>query len=319
MTANIIWLLAFVIITGLGVRFSIKLFRPFGGIGRTAGGVLLGLVTVIIGLFSILALLGIFTMYSERGNPVVEVQVEGTAEQVERGQSIAGWACAGCHTLDKELPLAGGKDMFEKVPIPIGSAVPQNLTPAGRISEWTDGELQRAIREGTNPDGHLMPVMSSSTFRNLSQPDLDALVAYLRSQPATGSKTPDDNKLTFLAMGMATLGALPFKEAPEYGPPAHIEPSASAEYGEYVVKVIDCAICHGDDLTGGPGGIIPAGPSLAGAKVWTSDEFISTMRTGVTPFGESLDGEEMPWEDFAKMSDETLTGILAYIKQVDPS
>ncbi|HIF72594.1 MAG TPA: hypothetical protein EYQ61_08585 [Dehalococcoidia bacterium] len=51
MTANIIWLLAFVIITGLGVRYAIKLFRPFGGIRRSVGGVLLSLVSDYRALF----------------------------------------------------------------------------------------------------------------------------------------------------------------------------------------------------------------------------------------------------------------------------
>lgn len=319
MTANIIWLLAFVVITGLGVRFSISLFRPFGGIRRTVGGVLLGLVTLIIGLFSVLALLGIFTIYSERGNPVEEVQVEGTAEQIERGEEIARWACSGCHSVDKTLPLSGGEDIFADIPMPLGEATPPNLTPAARIANWTDGELQRVIREGTSPDGHLMPLMSSNTFRNLSQQDLDSLVAYLRSQPAVESDIEQKNSLSFLAMGMATLGMLPFKDPPDFGPPAHVDPAPNVEYGEYIVKVFDCALCHGDDLTGGEGGVLPAGPSLAGAKVWTADQFISAMRTGVTPFGTELNPDEMPWKEIANMDDQTLEAILLYVKEVSPS
>jgi len=140
MTANIIWLLAFTIITGLGVRYSFKLFFPFGGIRRTVGGVLLGLMTMIIGLFSIFALLGVFTAYSERGNPVVEVSIEGTDTQIARGATIALWSCAGCHSPDKELPLTGGEDIMADIPMPIGAATPPNLTPAGRIDDWTDGE-----------------------------------------------------------------------------------------------------------------------------------------------------------------------------------
>jgi hypothetical protein len=43
------------------------------------------------------------------------------------------------------------------------------------------------------------------------------------------------------------------------------------------------------------------------------------MRTGVTPFGQSLDPDEMPWEGLAKMNDQTLETILLYVKQVSPS
>ncbi len=319
MTANIIWLLAFVIITGLGARYAIKLFMPIRGIWRTVGGILLGLVTVIIGLFSILALLGIFSAYTERGNPVVDVQVASTQEQVERGRTIASWSCAGCHSPNNELPLSGGEEMFADIPMPLGKASPPNLTAMGRISDWTDGELQRVIREGTNPSGHMMPLMSTNNFRYLSQPDLDAIVAYLRSEPAVQSQYDEVNYLSFLSMGMLTIGMLPVKDPPDFDPPAHIDPAPTAEYGEYVARVFDCALCHGDDLTGGPGGLLPVGPNLAGAKVWTTEQFITTMRTGVTPFGKTLDPDEMPWEGLAKMNDDTLEGILAYIKQVSPS
>lgn len=319
MLINIIWLIAFAIITVVGLRFVIKLLWPFRGVKRIVGGGLLGLVTLIIGLFSVLALLGMITVYAPRGNDVVEVQVAGTETEIARGRTIAAWSCAGCHSPDKELPLSGGTDIFADIPMPLGKSTPPNLTAAGRIGDMTDGELQRIIREGTNPDGHLSPIMSANTFRYLSQPDLDALVAYLRSVPAVESEHEEQNSLSFLAMAMTTLGMLPLQDPPDFPPPPHVDPAANAEYGEYVAKVFDCALCHGDDLTGGPGGIIPAGPNLAGAKVWTTEQFISTMRTGVTPFGESLDPDEMPWEGMAKMSDATLEAVLLYVQGVDPS
>lgn len=203
------------------------------------------------------------------------------------------------------------------IPFPIGSATPANLTPAGRISEWSDGELQRAIREGTSPDGHLLTVMSANTFRYLSQKDLDAVVAYLRSVPAVETDIEQKNSLTFLAMVMQPIGMLPVKSPPNFDPPPHVEPAATSEYGEYVTKVFDCVLCHGDDFSGGAGGIVPVGPSLAGAKGWTTEQFINTMRTGETPFGTSL-SDEMPWEEIGKMDDETLTAVLLYLKDSAP-
>jgi mono/diheme cytochrome c family protein len=100
-------------------------------------------------------------------------------------------------------------------------------------------------------------MMSTNTFRYLSQPDLDAIVAYLRSQPATQSEYDEVNNLSFLAMGMLDLGMLSINDPPDFDPPVHIDPGATVEYGEYVVKVFDCALCHGDDLTGGSGGFLP--------------------------------------------------------------
>jgi len=318
MTANIIWFIVLAAVALVGLRFVFKLFRPFGGIRRTVGGVLLALVSVVVGLVSILGLMGILTIYGSRGTPVQAVTVAGTAEQIARGEILANAGCSGCHSVGGTLPLSGGEELFADIPIPLGKATPANLTPAGRIREWTDGELQRAIREGADPEGNILPVMSANTFRYMSQEDLDAIVAYLRAQPAVETDIPQDNYLSFVAMVMTPLGMMPIKDVPDFGPPPYVEPGATAEYGEYVVKVFDCAICHGDDLGGGPGGILPAGPSLAGAKVWTSDQFITAMRTGVTPAGLTL-SEDMPWKDIGKFDDDALKAMLLYIQQVSPS
>lgn len=317
MFVNVIWLIAFTVLTALAVRFFIKAVRSSRAPVRFGAGFFVGLFTVLFALITVLGLLGILTAYSPRGNPIVEVQVEGTTEQVERGRQLASWTCTGCHTVDKNLPLSGGEDLFTDIPMPIGNATAPNLTPAGRISTWSDGELQRAIREGTSPDGHLMPMMSSNTFRYLSQEDLDSIVAYLRSEPAVETEIEQKNKLTYLAMVMLPIGMLPVKDVPDFDPPPHVEPAVTAVYGEYLVKVFDCAICHGDDFSGGPGGLLPVGPSLAGAKTWTTDQFITTMRTGETPYGTTL-SEDMPWEEIGKMDDGTLEAVLLYLKEAAP-
>lgn len=40
------------------------------------------------------------------------------------------------------------------------------------------------------------------------------------------------------------------------------------------------------------------------------------MRTGVTPYGKSLDPEWMPWDIFMKMTDEELGAIWRYMQSV---
>jgi mono/diheme cytochrome c family protein len=95
---------------------------------RFRGGFFVGFLTLLLGLISILGILGILATYMPRGSEVVEVQVAGTAEQVERGRALASLSCAGCHSIDKELPLSGGENILADVPIPIGKATPPNLT-----------------------------------------------------------------------------------------------------------------------------------------------------------------------------------------------
>jgi hypothetical protein len=201
-----------------------------------------------------------WTICAPRGNEVVERTVAGVPDQIARGEMLAASICW---------------------PMQLDQSWPPNLTPAGRIDEWTDGQIQRAIREGTHPNGPRMPVMYVQTFRNFSQEDLDSIVAYLRSMPAT----PNDlgkpkTHLSTLAMAMTTLGMLPLKDQPESNVPQPAVPIApTAEYGEYITKFTDGVVCHGENYTGGTSAILPHGPNLRIVKNWTAAQFINTMRT----------------------------------------
>ena len=77
----------------------------------------------------------------------------------------------------------------------------------------------------------------------------------------------------------------------------------------------DCILCHGADLAGGkPGQLAPIGPNLKLLKGWTPQQFITTMRTGVTPDGHALNSQ-MPWRNIGRMDDAELTALHAYITQ----
>jgi hypothetical protein len=49
---------------------------------------------------------------------------------------------------------------------------------------------------------------------------------------------------------------------------------------------------------------------------WTDAQFISTIRTGVTPGGKQLDSEFMPWETFKNMTDVELDAIRLYLQSL---
>ena len=278
---------------------------------------LLGLLTVLLALIVVLVGIGVVKAYGPRGNPVVDRTVESTPERVARGEHIARVLCSSCHSLvSGELPLSGGHDILGEVPIPLGVATPPNLTPGGRIDEWTDGELQRVIREGTYPNGHLMTIMGSQTFRVFSQEDLDSIISYLRSQPTVESTEEPKQVLTPIAMAMLTLGMLPVKPVPDPEVPPPVQRGPTVEYGGYIAGFVDCAICHGDDLSGGTDPILPMGPNLVTVQSWTAEEFITVMRTGVSPTLGPLDPDEMPWENFGLLDDDELTALYEYVKSV---
>lgn len=107
--------------------------------------------------------------------------------------------------------------------------------------------------------------------------------------------------------------SVPFAEMPPQG--------ATPEYGGYLVSITLCRMCHGSDLKGAPplDSGMPPGPNIAvhGAPGgWSEAQFVSTIRTGVTPYGKALDPEFMPWDVFANMSDEELKAIWLYLQSL---
>lgn len=61
-----------------------------------------------------------------------------------------------------------------------------NITshPTAGIGAWTDAEIKRAITQGIARDGHtLQPPMAFTWYAGMSESDLDAIVAYLRTLP----------------------------------------------------------------------------------------------------------------------------------------
>ncbi|RMF35419.1 MAG: cytochrome C [Alphaproteobacteria bacterium] len=121
------------------------------------------------------------------GPPLGEVPDVPRSDKVAYGEYLARIGhCIECHTpmdrgrRDFSRTGAGGQ-VFEG---PWGVSVAANLTPDSEtgLGAWSDAEIKRAISEGISHDGRkLNPPMPFGYFRNISEEDLDALVAYLRS------------------------------------------------------------------------------------------------------------------------------------------
>jgi mono/diheme cytochrome c family protein len=226
--------------------------------------------------------------------------------------------CAGCHSSTGDLPLDGGTtNFFADGGPPLGVLVPPNLTPAGPLKDWTDGEIIRAIREGVDRDGHPLLIMPSDAFHHLSDADVQMLVAYLRSQPATNHATPPRD-VSLLGLALVGAGLFPTAEQPQISQPQTTPPAGvTPAYGQYLVDITGCQTCHGPSLEGGtPGGFgPPAGPNIrALVPTWQQADFVKFFRTGVDPYGRNVDPENMPWKDIGNAyTDDELGAIYAYI------
>jgi len=215
---------------------------------------------------------------------------------------------------DRRRHLSGGVDIGKEFPITVGSFVSSNLTPAGQLSRWSNGEIFRAIRNGIDADGHWLTIMSYTNAGKLSDDDIQSLIAYLRSQPAAGTATVDPpDQFNLLGVIMLGAGMLPPGKPVFTGSITAPPKGPTVQYGEYISWYLDCRECHGANLTGGvPGQLGPIGPGLNLIKEWKPADFIATMRTGTDPSGHQL-SKQMPWGSIGKLDDEELTALYEYL------
>ena len=125
------------------------------------------------------------------GPPVGEVKAPPRSDKVAYGAYLAGplGHCMDCHTphkpdftLDMGKAGAGGRPFTG----PWGTSVSANITPHRDvgIADWSDAEIARAIRTGVSKDGRkLFPPMAYGYYAGISNDDMTALIAYLRSLP----------------------------------------------------------------------------------------------------------------------------------------
>jgi mono/diheme cytochrome c family protein len=311
MVLNILELVVLIVAAALLAWSSVRALRnenrllKWGGAG--SAGLLAAMVLVVIVLMSA----GLLKL-TARTAATPNLKVAGTPDQIQRGRAIADSFCGACHS--RTGTLTGGVDIGKDIPIPVGSLVSSNLTPAGQLSHWSDGEIFRAIRNGVDANGRWLILMSYTNAGKLSDDDIQAVISYIRGQSAAGEMTPEPpdhlNPLGLIMLGAGLLpGGKPVQNGVIKAPPK----SPGAEYGEYILSYQDCRECHGANLMGGVQGQLgPIGPGLTLVKDWKLEEFISTMRKGTDPAGHEL-GKQMPWQPIGKMDDEELTAIYEYL------
>jgi mono/diheme cytochrome c family protein len=284
---------------------------------RWSGVAAATMLAVAITSVSTVVIAGIIRQHSRRA-PIPNLTAEATPDRIARGKAITDSFCSGCHT--STGPLTGGMDIGKHFPISVGSFVASNLTPAGSLKRWSDGEIFRAIRNGIGADGRWLTGMSYVNAGRLSDDDTLAVIAYLRSMPAAGVPTPEPpDRLNLLGLAMLGVGMLPSGKPVFTGNISAPPKGPTVEFGEYILSYQDCRNCHGARLTGGVAGqLAPIGPGLSFVKEWKLAEFIATMRTGVDPTGHHI-SEKMPWQPVGRMDDDELAAVYEYIKQLPDS
>ncbi len=276
----------------------------------------------LVGLF-LLAALAIFIYGSSRLNKTYafsgdQIRLPADAAGLERGKHLATVLCTGCHGAD-----LGGVDNWVIVD-GIGTIDSANLTAGvGGIGRefQSVSDYVNAIRHGVDPEGKTVYMPAVAATSQLSDDDLGAVIAYLKTLPPVDHPTKGHHftLLGTILVGAGAFGKLPVEAAPHTtqisAPPAGI----SVEYGAYMAAISDCRTCHGQNLAGGKSpdpnetmlapNLTPGGELLT----WTEADFLKTIQTGVKPGGAVLT-DSMPWKEYNKLSEDELKAIFMYLK-----
>jgi cytochrome c553 len=280
---------------------------------KLVGGIGAGLLTLVFGATTTAALVGFYRLNAVRPNPAQTFTVVSTPERIARGEKFTR-ICAGCHSANGQQPLTG-QDFMEGAPF--GTFYAPNLTQTN-LGDWSDGEIARAIREGVHKNGRSLLIMPSNAFHAMSDEDVQAVIAYLRSQPTDAPNTPPN---AFNVIGAIMFGALDNSaqtaQPPITGPVAAPPEGTTPAYGGYLLRVSGCRDCHGESLAGG---VRPdtgeQTPSLINVgTTWSEADFIKAIRTGVKPDGTQL-SEGMPWKEFEKLSEDNLRAMYRHLQSL---
>lgn len=292
--------------------------KPFLRWTGIAAGVVVGALVLVAA--------GVYGASEYRIRKTYDVQPAAVAfrsdsETVARGKHIATTrGCVDCHT-----PSFAGK-VFIDAP-PVARLFASNLTrgEGGVGGSYTDRDWARAIRHGIGPDGKPLLFMPSHEFNVLTDEDLGALVAYLKSVPPVDNPPEKSTvgpigRLLFLKGDLHLLPA----EIIDHDAPRAAAPAAgpTAEYGAYLST--GCAGCHGAGFSGGkiPGTPpnFPAAANLTpdtetGIGAWSEADFFRALREGRRPDGREL-APEMPWQLTREMTDDEIRAIWLYLRSV---
>lgn len=232
-----------------------------------------------------------------------------SAATIERGRQLAALgACATCHTAKDGVPYAGGLSL----PTPFGTVMTTNITPDVEtgIGSWSYAAFERAMRVGLHRDGRqLYPAFPYPSFAKASEADLQALYAFLMSQPAVRQES-EPSKLTFPFNLRPLLAGwnLLFNRGGELKP----DPARSAEWnrGRYLVDGLGhCGACHtprnalGAEkagsayLAGGEaeGWTAPALTKLSASPIpWSEAELYAYLKTGTSRHHGAASGPMAP-------------------------
>ena len=234
------------------------------------------------------------------------------------GKHIAGIrGCMECHGSD----LSG--KAFANESSPLGVLYTANLTGGKGGLTYTDQDWIRALRHGLDKNRKSLWFMPSQEVSSpLSNQELGALICFLKKQPPVDKIHPA-KELKPLGRLLTFLNEFPLLPAEAINhnakPVDKVTVAVTPAYGKYLAT--SCSGCHGANYKGGPAHN-PDEPPIADLTLtgktgkWTSEGFVTAIRTGKTPDGRLL-SDAMPWKYFSTTyTDDELKAIYLFLHEL---
>ncbi|MDO9337852.1 MAG: c-type cytochrome [Caulobacter sp.] len=207
--------------------------------------------------------------------PAFTTPIPTDAASLARGKHIAiTRGCTGCHG-DRLEGEEHGHDAW------FGQGVAPNLAKLARAE--SPAAFERGLRHGIDHTGHGVYSMPSFNFVRLSDADVAAVYAYLRSQPVVEAKLPKPflSWKIRLALALGQDAAIPafIKQVPPLS--FQTDPDPAVRRGEYLAMT-SCNECHGFGLRGDVPFVDVAQrpPDLTMVAAYDKADFVKLMRTG---------------------------------------
>ena len=265
-------------------------------------GALVALLVVALGVVYVASARAMARTYPFRAVPLT---LPTDSASLARGAHLVDASCRGCHSETLQ-----GAVMFEQAGV--ARLVAPNVIE--KLARYSDAEFAGFMRYGVRKDGTSLMVMPPPGFYHMSDADLAAIIAYLRTLPA-----PQPAALPVSSYGpLGRLGMMmgQFETAVHYIDTTVARVGADSAYlttrrGEYLVRMI-CAECHGLGLTGDPA---RPSPSLAGAAGYDLAAFTTLLRTGTPRLATTKLTlmAEVAKANLRKLTDDEISAIHGYL------
>lgn len=283
-------------------------------------GIIIGAIVVIIAGYYTKAYISV----EQRRNTHYKVVPQGISVPTDSAALALGArlvkakGCTDCHGSD-----LGGRIFLDDPKL--GHIIAPNLTKGdgGLPQDHNAQDWLLALKHGVRRNEKPLLIMPSHEFTLLSEKDMGAIIAYTSTLPRIDRAFPEGSSLGPLGYILTDLGKLPLFPAEMINHDRtlvrEVKAEVSIEYGKYIST--SCQGCHRENMKGGeplaPGFPVVKDISSTGTPgQWTDEQFIQTLRTGVTPEGRVLNPADMPWPMAKEFNDVELKALHLYLNSL---